>query len=119
MCNHDKRVFFSKLLTGLLKLVESHSIRKAEPGEMEEDLDLALALQIQAEYDEENSQQESLAPIQTSGSSDQNQLSPVDPQWEVLDPSPDVRALFLQFNTRYFWGKLDMVEVRWSPRMTL
>ena len=46
-------------------------------------------------------------------------LSIIDPQWEVIDPSPDIHALFIQFNHRFFWGRLEGVEVRWSPRMTL
>lgn len=43
----------------------------------------------------------------------------VDQRWELIDPIPDVRALFLQFNDQFFWGRLAGVEVRWSPRMTL
>ncbi|XP_054617906.1 DNA-dependent metalloprotease SPRTN [Dunckerocampus dactyliophorus] len=46
-------------------------------------------------------------------------LSIVDPSWETLDPTPDVRAMFLEFNSRFFWDKLSGVEVKWSPRMTL
>ncbi|XP_076021513.1 DNA-dependent metalloprotease SPRTN [Genypterus blacodes] len=46
-------------------------------------------------------------------------LSIVDASWETLDPSPDVRAMFLEFNDTFFWGKLSGVEVKWSPRMTL
>ncbi|XP_028996264.1 DNA-dependent metalloprotease SPRTN [Betta splendens] len=46
-------------------------------------------------------------------------LSIVDETWEMLDPSPDVRAMFLEFNDTFFWGKLSGVEVKWSPRMTL
>ena len=46
-------------------------------------------------------------------------LSIVDSSWETLDPSPDVRAMFLEFNDIFFWGKLCGVEVKWSPRMTL
>ncbi|XP_031717712.1 DNA-dependent metalloprotease SPRTN isoform X2 [Anarrhichthys ocellatus] len=46
-------------------------------------------------------------------------LSIVDASWETLDPSPDVRAMFLEFNDVFFWGKLCGVEVKWSPRMTL
>ncbi|KAF6775570.1 hypothetical protein AHF37_04975 [Paragonimus kellicotti] len=49
----------------------------------------------------------------------ESSLSLVDPIWELLDPSPDVRALFSQFNITFFNGALDAVEVRWSPRMTL
>lgn len=46
-------------------------------------------------------------------------LSIVDESWETLDPNPDVRAMFLEFNDTFFWGKLSGVEVKWSPRMTL
>ncbi|TNN49126.1 SprT-like domain-containing protein Spartan [Liparis tanakae] len=46
-------------------------------------------------------------------------LSIVDASWETLDPSPDVRAMFLEFNEVFFSGKLLGVEVKWSPRMTL
>ncbi|XP_042246489.1 DNA-dependent metalloprotease SPRTN [Thunnus maccoyii] len=46
-------------------------------------------------------------------------LSIVDESWEMLDPNPDVRAMFLEFNDMFFWGKLSGVEVKWSPRMTL
>ncbi|XP_033610461.1 sprT-like domain-containing protein Spartan isoform X2 [Cryptotermes secundus] len=42
----------------------------------------------------------------------------VDPSWEYVDPTPDIHALFTQFDNRFFWGKLRTVEVRWSPRMT-
>lgn len=46
-------------------------------------------------------------------------LSVVDESWEMLDPNPDVRSMFLEFNDMFFWGKLGGVEVKWSPRMTL
>ncbi|EDV21783.1 uncharacterized protein TRIADDRAFT_30208 [Trichoplax adhaerens] len=46
-------------------------------------------------------------------------VSIVDDYWEINDPNPDIRALFLQYNQSYFWGKLLSVEVRWSPKMTL
>uniref|UniRef100_A0A3P9PUF4 DNA-dependent metalloprotease SPRTN n=1 Tax=Poecilia reticulata TaxID=8081 RepID=A0A3P9PUF4_POERE len=46
-------------------------------------------------------------------------LSIVDKSWEMLDPNPDLRSMFLEFNDMFFWGKLNGVEVKWSPRMTL
>lgn len=46
-------------------------------------------------------------------------LSIVDETWEMLDPNPDIRAMFLEFNDTFFWGKLCGVEVKWSARMTL
>uniref|UniRef100_A0A3P8ST01 SprT-like N-terminal domain n=1 Tax=Amphiprion percula TaxID=161767 RepID=A0A3P8ST01_AMPPE len=69
---------------------------------MDEDFLLATQLQEQFNYEYETSP-----------------LSIVDESWEMLDPSPDVRAMFLEFNDMFFWGKLSGVEVRWSPRMTL
>jgi hypothetical protein len=46
------------------------------------------------------------------------EASLVDPSWEYIDPTPDVHALFIQFNKTFFWNELKHVEVRWSPRMT-
>lgn len=43
----------------------------------------------------------------------------VDEEWEYLDPTPDIHVLFLQFNDRFFNGKLASVVVKWSPRMTV
>ena len=45
-------------------------------------------------------------------------MSPVDPEWETLDPNPDLHSLFVEFNTAFFWGRLVSCEVKWSPRMT-
>ncbi len=98
--------------------------------------DYALALQLQAQFDAETKQQEQILIPQVvspsvfhnfstsqrviSSDQDLNKSIPlVDERWETLDPNPDVRALFMQFNERFFWKKLDGVEVRWSPRMTM
>ena len=76
------------------------------------DDDYALALQLQEQFNEEKTSEKFEA---------KNMKSPslVDHYWEMTDPNPDVRALFLQFNDRFFWGRLAGIEVRWSPRMTL
>ncbi|XP_023290456.1 sprT-like domain-containing protein Spartan [Orussus abietinus] len=42
----------------------------------------------------------------------------VDRTLELIDPTPNIYTLFIQFNERFFWNKLLPVEVRWSPRMT-
>lgn len=49
----------------------------------------------------------------------QETLSLVDASWELVDPTPDLQALFVQFNDSFFWGQLEAVEVKWSARMTL
>ncbi|EGT39680.1 hypothetical protein CAEBREN_23268 [Caenorhabditis brenneri] len=46
-----------------------------------------------------------------------NHGSVVDPSFELLDPCPDIHALFIQFDTRFFGGSLACCEVKWSPRM--
>ncbi|KAK2727109.1 DNA-dependent metalloprotease SPRTN-like isoform X2 [Artemia franciscana] len=46
-------------------------------------------------------------------------MSLVSSDWELIDPNPDIYALFAQFNKQFFWDKLHSVEVKWSSRMTL
>ncbi|KAJ9471646.1 SprT-like domain-containing protein Spartan [Diplonema papillatum] len=38
---------------------------------------------------------------------------------ELLDPCPDVHALFVRYKDELFDGKLGSVYVEWSKRMTL
>ncbi|XP_072265533.1 DNA-dependent metalloprotease SPRTN [Pyxicephalus adspersus] len=82
------------------------------------DDDLLLALRLQEQYDQEAGAQE-WRPSQETPRDRPKDMSVVDPSWELLDPNPDIHALFLQFNQMFFWGKLAGVEVRWSPKMTL
>ncbi|KAI8824269.1 SprT-like family-domain-containing protein [Fimicolochytrium jonesii] len=44
---------------------------------------------------------------------------PADQSHELTDPNPDLHGLFRAFNVAYFNCRLDAVEVRWSPKMTL
>lgn len=60
-----------------------------------------------------------VVPYWKSAAQPERPLSIVDESWEMLDPNPDIRAMFLEFNDMFFWGKLSGVEVKWSPRMTL
>ncbi|XP_023291332.2 DNA-dependent metalloprotease SPRTN [Lucilia cuprina] len=41
----------------------------------------------------------------------------VHPQWETLDPTPDIFALFGQFDTKFFQSRLKCVTLEWSKRM--
>lgn len=81
------------------------------------DADLALALKLQEEFD----RAENVACVESGplSSTPGAPLSLADKSWEVMDPNPDIRALFLQYNDRFFWGRLAGIEVKWSPRMTL
>ena len=38
-------------------------------------------------------------------------------EWETIDPNPDIHALFLQFDERFFWNSLGSVVLEWSKRM--
>uniref|UniRef100_A0AAV2KE57 SprT-like domain-containing protein n=1 Tax=Knipowitschia caucasica TaxID=637954 RepID=A0AAV2KE57_KNICA len=110
------------------------------------DADLLLAIQLQEQFDNEFEasafpssgfqdnpfeQSSKKRKVETAGGGSdvvpywkpkavpERPLSIVDASWETLDPNPDVRSMFLEFNETFFWGKLSGVEVKWSPRMTL
>ncbi|EFN87800.1 uncharacterized protein LOC105192440 isoform X1 [Harpegnathos saltator] len=42
----------------------------------------------------------------------------VDHTLELIDPTPNIYTLFVQFNARFFLNVLAPVEVKWSNRMT-
>ena len=70
--------------------------------------DYALALQLQEQFDREAAETGVIMPKTRPSSGDnmdRGRLSLVDQRWEFLDPNPDIRALFLEFNDKYFWGK--------------
>ncbi|CAO1440136.1 unnamed protein product [Diamesa serratosioi] len=41
----------------------------------------------------------------------------VDPEWETLDPTPNIYSLFQKFNVKFFHNLLGCVELEWSKRM--
>lgn len=41
----------------------------------------------------------------------------VHPDWENIDPTPDIYSLFGQFDIKFFQKKLQCVELEWSKRM--
>ncbi|NXU14219.1 SPRTN protein, partial [Pardalotus punctatus] len=89
-----------------------------------------LALRLQKEWEDQDKAAAEAAATATAAAaaakrpdvspyrSSLRPLSVVDEAWELLDPSPDVHAMFVQFNQTLFWGKLEAVTVSWSPRMT-
>ena len=96
---------------------------------MELDEDEKLAQMLQEEYyaellnnDSDINQEMSKflpPPSPQKSNSAIEKYSIIAPEWEDLDPTPDLHALFLQFNEQFFWGRLSGCEVKWSPRMTL
>uniref|UniRef100_UPI00358DDD78 DNA-dependent metalloprotease SPRTN n=1 Tax=Myxine glutinosa TaxID=7769 RepID=UPI00358DDD78 len=102
------------------------------------DIDLALALALQQEEIElkregvsgpaslrdserDGSRPKARGPVdrQSPARVQGCSTSLIDASWELVDPNPDARVLFTQFNDLYFWGKLAGVELKWSTRMTL
>jgi hypothetical protein len=85
--------------------------------------DLALALALQEEEallsEDENFSRSLVLAGTTTAQPNNDCKTIVDKSWDLIDPTPDLRALFVEFNQRYFWGALESVEVRWSPRMSL
>ena len=50
------------------------------------------------------------SPIK-AGKAKETEISIVAPEWEDLDPTPDLHAMFLQYNKQFFWGRLNGCEV--------
>ena len=80
----------------------------------QEEKDFALALKLFGEIDPQGGGQKA----KSSENHNSKKLSIVDPSWEMIDPVPNIRELFFQFNGAYFDGLLACVEVKWSTRMT-
>lgn len=76
------------------------------------DEDFALALQLSAEHGTGNEETNKNKQMEKT-------MSIVDPAWELIDPVPDIRELFVEFDTAYFDGMLGSVEIKWSSKMTL
>lgn len=89
--------------------------------QIDEDLDYSFALSLQSQYDDEV--KENIASGSKKSTPTNSKLSKplsiIDEQWELIDPHPDIHALFSEYDTKFFYGKLKGVEVKWSPRMTL
>lgn len=82
------------------------------------DLDYALALSLQEQFNHEN--KEERVPAEVSEKS-YDPKGIVDEYWELTDPNPNIHDLYVQFDAMFFRGALNGhgVEVRWSSKMTL
>lgn len=85
------------------------------------DRDYALALQLQEQFDRNERRNVVVTPVKSVPTQPEQRKPSLgslgSPSWELSDPTPNVHALFLQFNKTFFWGKLASVVVRWSKRM--
>ncbi|XP_039434404.1 DNA-dependent metalloprotease SPRTN [Culex pipiens pallens] len=41
----------------------------------------------------------------------------VHPEWEIVEPTPNIHVLFPRFDKKFFQGKLTCVQLEWSKRM--
>ena len=107
----------------LAEMLDSESFRKMESLSQIED-DFAFAQLLETQYATEDAHKEvvSLVPPEfitgnpsnkrrnnpqfTKGLEKSKTMSIIAPEWEDLDPTPDLHALFVQYNERFFWGKL-------------
>ena len=90
------------------------------------DFDLALALSLQEQFDKElQSDTDGPGPSRIVPFSEANPRGPgrsvVDEHWELVDPTPNIHDLFVEFDAMFFRGALvgSGVEVNWSSRMSL
>lgn len=92
---------------------------------MSHDADFLLALKLQEEFNrtEENEREEDdfdanefrgRKRIRKELNATQNI---VNPEWETIDPTPDIHSLFGAFDLKFFQGKLKCVELEWSKKM--
>lgn len=86
---------------------------------MDDDFALALQLNDLLNKEEEQYNDGLVKHVNVSKVDHGKPLSIVDDSWELLDPVPNIRELFVEFNGAYFDGMLAGVEVKWSSRMTL
>ncbi|XP_031623320.1 sprT-like domain-containing protein Spartan [Contarinia nasturtii] len=93
---------------------------------MSHDEDYLLALKLQNEFDaldeaEANEWPTVDRPNKRKNEYDDNNLNAtqnlVHPEWETIDPIPDIYSLFGAFDIKFFGGKLQCVELEWSKRM--
>lgn len=88
-----------------------------------EDLDYALALSLQDQFDREseNHPQSIKSIAQESALTVCDPKTIVDNKWELSDPNPNIHDLFVQYDKLFFDSTLvnNGVAVSWSNRMTL
>ncbi|XP_017074432.2 DNA-dependent metalloprotease SPRTN [Drosophila eugracilis] len=64
------------------------------------------------------SQKEPRRAIQDSHDDYLNQtMNLVHPQWELVDPNPDIFSMFVRFDDKFFQKRLGAVALEWSKRM--
>ena len=89
--------------------------KKYDDGFENEDYMLALQIQMQLDEYDESSNDSTKEKIDNYAikSYTNSSIDMLDPQWELIDPSPDIRAMFQEFDKKYFWNSLGSCIVEW------
>ena len=106
---------------------DEQAIRQILAENEEDDVGFASSLsnlpllpnhQVDPSADQPSTTKGSVVPRELPDEKRRPGMSLVDPEWETIDPNPDIYALFHQFSQEFFGGKLTSVEVKWSKQMT-
>lgn len=93
-------------------------------AKMSKDSDHHMAMLLQQQFDSEFSVENPGQDLAYSNPKKKKRVAAnsskclIDPSWELVDPTPNIHILFVQFSQRFFWDKLLAVTVAWSKRMT-
>lgn len=80
------------------------------------DADFILAIQLQMQQNDEAENEVVFKGPIKSAPTVQKPLT--DPEWDLIDPCPDIRSMFIEFDRLYFWSRLGSCRLEWSKRMT-
>jgi predicted SprT family Zn-dependent metalloprotease len=104
-------------------LSKSYDLKDFDFDELDDGNDFMIALQIQMQLDSESNDCDQTSDTKSiaKASQSQSQIGRTlhDPEWDYIDPCPDIRALFQEFDKLYFWNRLGSCVVEWSKRMTI
>ena len=124
-CNVQGQPRPSQLFLLFLLTLQRRSIPTDVHRMAEEDLDYALALSLQEEFNRGSIQlspkRSKVPPPVHSVTKEYDPRSIVDNSWELTDPNPNIHDLFVRFDQMFFEGTLVSrgVAVSWSNKMTL
>ena len=88
---------------------------------VDHDPDYLIALQMQYDLDNTLDDSEKTKDSDENLKSNKNKNAEsteadkhlVNPEWELIDPNPDIRALFQEYDKKYFYNRLGSCIVEW------
>ncbi|XP_016973521.1 uncharacterized protein LOC108040531 [Drosophila rhopaloa] len=108
----------------LQALMDSENEREEEGLASELDTDIQFVYpKSRAKSNTQNHKNTSMErpPVRAIQSSHDDYLNQtmnlVHPEWELVDPSPDIFSMFVRFDEKFFQKRLGAVALEWSKRM--